>query len=146
MGKLEKQKTYRTHKVLVWQYKGIKYPLMSDNAKVEEVADIGEVLIDEETENGGEGRMVEGEIIVVLGIDNYTSSVSCKGKVEVISDVMGACVKCGAKVKLSRCSNSVKATFVAEYVQHRSWNLSAFNNDSEVLAILSSKSRQLMER
>lgn len=30
---------------------------MSDNAKVEEVADIGEVLIDEETEGGGEGRM-----------------------------------------------------------------------------------------
>lgn len=29
---------------------------MSDNAKVEEVADIGEVLIDEETEGGG-GRM-----------------------------------------------------------------------------------------
>lgn len=76
---------------------------MSDNAKVEEVADIGEVLIDEETEGGGEGRMVEGEIIAVLGIDNYTSSVSCK---EFISHVMGACVKCGAKVK-QQCESDI---------------------------------------
>ena len=135
IGKLHEGKSYRLHKVLVRQYGGVNYLSMCEGAEVEEIADIGEVVSDEEgEERGEEGQHVaEGEIIAVLCVDEYPNCVSCKGKINAVSDVMGECMKCRAKVKLSRCGKSIRAKFMVEGVEKKSWCLTAFNDEVEAM-------------
>ena len=140
VGKLNEGKSYRLEKVLVRQYGGVNYLSMCEGAEAEEIADIGEVVSDEEAEERGEEgqHLAEGEIVAVLGVDEYPNCVSCKGKINGVSDVMGECTKCRAKVKLSRCGKSIRAKFMVEGVDKKSWCLTAFND--EVMEIVSGAS------
>ena len=82
-------------------------------------------------------HVAEGEIIAILGIDEYISCVNCRGKVKGRDEVIGECIKCKAKVKLSRCSKSSSAKFVVEDSSGRKWYLTAF--DEQVTAIIANE-------
>jgi len=64
---------------------------------------------------------VAGEIVAVLCVDEYPNCVSCKGKINAVSDVMGECTKCKAKVKLLGCGTSIRAKFMVEGVDKKSY-------------------------
>ena len=104
---------------------------------MEEAEDIGDVVESDEGEEAVGGRVVKGE---VLSVDEYTSCISCKGKVQGISEVVGECGRCGAKVRMEKCSKSVSVRFVVEGLQGNKWHLTAFGQ--EVQAITSGQCRE----
>ena len=68
----------------------------------------------ESCDDGQSNFIAEGEIIAVLNTDDYTSCISCKGKVRAVSDLMGECLKCDAKLKLACCGSNTSIKFVVE--------------------------------
>ena len=129
IGKLKEGQCYRMCRVSVRRY-GVNYLVMSESTEVEEVADIGDVFCDDEEEivPGGKRQSVaEGEIAAVLCVDDYSSCVSCRGKVRAISSVVGNCMKCNAKVKLTRCRKSKSVRFVVNQAGGKTWQLAAFD-------------------
>ena len=86
--------------VLVRHYSGTKYLSYSEAASI---VDIGDVISEEDLESCDDRQsnfIAEGEIIAVLNTDDYTSYISCKGKVGAVSDFMGECLKCNANSNL----------------------------------------------
>ena len=137
INKLDEGKSYRFEKVTVREYGGNKYLSMSEAAEVKEIGDIGDVVSDEEEGIGDAQNVVEGEIIAILVIDEYISCVNYRGKVKGRDEVIGECIKCKAKVKMSRCSKSASAKFVVEGSSGRMWYLTAF--DEQVTAIIANE-------
>ena len=90
---------------------------MSESSEVKVVPDIGDVIDDEGDEVAGGGReAAEGEIIAVREVEEYSSCVSCKGRLNSISHTtgIGECSKCKAKVKMSRCRKKLIVKFIVE--------------------------------
>lgn len=110
---------------------------LSEGASVEEVPDIGEIISAEDLDTHEDEQqtnyVAEGEIAAVLSIDHYISCISCKGKVNPVSEVVGECLKCYAKVKMSRCGHNTSVKFVVEGSQNKSWRLTAFKEQLDAI-------------
>lgn len=76
-------KSYHLTRLVMNDYGGKKYVLMTENGVMEECSDIGTVVSEEEgDEDVSEGHGVaEGEITAVLGCEEFQSCISCRGKV-----------------------------------------------------------------
>ena len=110
---LKKDKSYRLKNALVSEYGGRKYLSVTEDAIIEEVTDIGMVATEEEEyDEQLEEQSVEGEIVAVVGVDNYFSCINCYGKVKLYSHLMGECMKCASKVKLSSCKEQTSSRFI----------------------------------
>lgn len=77
--------------------------------------------------------VVEGEIVAVLGVDSYSSCISCKGKVNNLNDVIGECSKCSCKMKMSRCEQNLSVRFMVEGDGKQTWRLTAFKHEVEAI-------------
>ena len=135
--KLKEGLSYRLNKVLIRQYSGVKYLSFSEDASVDEVPDIGEVVSADDLETREDQQqtnyVAEGEITAVLSVDDYISCVSCKGKVKALSEIVGECLKCCAKVKMSRCGRNTSVKFVVEGSEDKSWRLTAFKEQVDAI-------------
>lgn len=128
VGVLQVGHSYALKNVTIREFNGAKYVSLSDRASMEEVADIGEVVTDDVVEGKGAVTVVKGEIVGVLGCDEYESCRSCKAKVADVSEVVGECSKCGMKAKLGRCAKSVAARVIIEDEEGTEYKVSAFND------------------
>ena len=104
---------------------------MSDRLLIKEVADIGEVVTDDVVEDKGSVSVVKGEIVGVLGCDEFKSCRSCKSKVVSVNEVIGQCSKCGMKAKLSKCAKCVAARIIIEDEEGKEYKVSVFSGAVE---------------
>ena len=133
VGKLNEGCCYKLTNMLVREYAHVKYLSLSESAVVNPVADIGEVASEDEDLEVEGRNQVNGEIIAVHRVDEYSSCLTCKGKVTSINAVIGECNKCGSKVKMSRCRKSVSVQFIVEDDSRKSWRLTAFNDEVDAI-------------
>lgn len=105
VGKLEQDKCYRIEMVTVREYAGTKYLSLSEMSRIQEVDDIGKVLSieDEDVEEVGQGLKEKLSLSSLLK-SMPAALTACKGKVQIINDIIGECSKCNTKVKLARLS------------------------------------------
>ena len=66
VGSLELGKSYKLTKVRVRKYGGMKYLSLSEDANVEEVEDIGDVVESGDGDRAVGERVVKGEVVAVL--------------------------------------------------------------------------------
>ena len=69
-------------------------------------------------------KEIDGDIVAVLGMDEYLSCISCKSKVKELNNTIG---ECACKIKISRCKKSVNVRFIVEGKEGKTWHLTAFN-------------------
>ncbi len=119
--------TYKLIGVTIRFFNSAKYFSLGEKATIEEVDDIGEVVNEDVADGAGGVKMVKGEIVGVVGCDSYSSCRSCKAKVVEVTKVMGACTKCGMKVKMGSCARSVAARLVIEDQEGKEYKTTAFN-------------------
>lgn len=116
IGKLKDGVSYRWCRVVVREYGGVKYLSLVENSEIASVDDVGDVFSKEDDVGGerSELSIVEGEVVGVLSVDEYSSCLSCRGKVKTIgtSNVSGECTICCLKVKMFRCAKSKSAKIV----------------------------------
>ena len=108
------------------EYAGTKYISISS---ISEISDIGDTVDDNSDDELPVGReCIEGEITAVLNVNQYSSCINCKAKVNNINEVIGECTKCGATLKMSKCPNTNTVRFVVEDTNHVSTTLTAFSD------------------
>ena len=91
MGRLQEGKSYRLETVMVNEYGCQKYLSLTENGVVEDIGDTGPVVReDEDDDKVSEGHGVaEGEIVAVLGTDEFKACISCRSKVKAVNTVVG---------------------------------------------------------
>ncbi len=72
----------------------------------------------------------------MLSIDQYTTCLSCKGKVSSVNATLGQCTKCTAVMKLTKCQESITARLLIQGEPGAQHTVTAFHQ--EVLAIIKS--------
>lgn len=128
--KLQEGKSYHLIQFRVREYACTKYLSMSESSSMIEVDDIGEVVNSDGEDDISEGNnVIEGEIVVVLNVTTYSSCPRCRGKVITISSISGECIKCKAKVKMSRVKESHSAKFMVEADNKKTEYLTAFTDE-----------------
>lgn len=130
--RLEAEKCFRVSGLIVKVYQGAKYLSLSDEATVEQIGDLGEVAdVPDEGDTSNDG--IEGEIVGVASVNEFTSCLSCKAKVNAVGESIGQCTKCGLKVKLSKCELRISARVVFEAVSGGQQNLTIFGKELEAI-------------
>ncbi len=128
-GRLKEGESYRLEKFRVREYGSIKYLSMSEDACIEKLDDIGEVVNCDGTDEIVEGNeVIEGEIIAVLDITEYDSCLICQGKVQRSNSISGECTKCKANIKMSRLKKSSSVRFMVEDANGTTHRLTAFTD------------------
>ena len=150
IGKVAEGKSYRFTGMMVREFKGKKFLSTSkSDSKVEEIADIGEVEVDEEeeVEEGGSGgleKLVNG--VRVVGVDRltlYNGCLKCSSKVEVDVDdeEVGECIKCKMIQSMDDCKRSILAQMTVKLPNCFLMTLRAF--DRVVLDIIQDESENV---
>lgn len=80
-----------------------------------------------------------GEIIAVTSYDKYNSCKQCKVKVIDITSALGECSKCGMKIKLNRCGESIAAKLITEDKNGREYKVTMFNEIVQQVIATSAK-------
>ena len=128
VGVLKVGSTYKFCNVTVRMFSGAKFLSLSENAVLEEVTDMGEV-VEEDVEEGVDGVKVgKGEIVQVEKCEVYNSCRTCKVKIVAENEFIGKCPKCEAKVKLIKCWKSVSTRFVILDDDGREYRVTAFDD------------------
>ncbi len=125
---LKEDKSYNLKGATIRSFNQAKYVSLGEHATIETVKDIGEVVNEVVADGAGGAKVVEGEIVGVVGCDGYRSCRSCNAKVVEVSKVVGECSKCGMKMKISRCGKSVAARLVIEDDEGKEHKATAFND------------------
>lgn len=102
VGSLTEGSCYKLAGVSVKSFGGISYLSVGENCKITEVDNIGQVADTEVQESG----KIVGEIDAVVYSEEYDG---CKSKVKSDDNITGECSKCGAIMKLSKCSKFTTA-------------------------------------
>uniref|UniRef100_A0A1X7VMY7 Replication protein A OB domain-containing protein n=1 Tax=Amphimedon queenslandica TaxID=400682 RepID=A0A1X7VMY7_AMPQE len=136
VGILEKNKSYKLVKFLVWPYDGVKYLSLCDSSTFEAISGIEEISDDDDTQYFEEPQpavsVVCGEIIAVLSTTDYVSCVSCTGTVHSINGILGQFTHCNATIKLKSCNSSKSARIVVASGTKK-WHHTAYNEELEVI-------------
>ncbi len=141
--KLENGVSYRLCQVGVREYGGVKYLSLSENSETASVDDVGDVFAEEDDVGSEQNALsvIDGEVVGVLSVDEYSSCLSCRGKVKTIgtSNAIGECMKCHLKVKMTRCAKSKGAKIViassSDFLPEKMWHLMAFNEQLEAMIV-----------
>ena len=59
-------------------------------------------------------QMVTAEVVAVSKCESYLTCKVCKAKVMQLSEMFGECMKCEAKVNLSKAMSNVKVRMILE--------------------------------
>ncbi len=112
IGKLEEGKSYEIKAAKVKEFNGVKSLSGSYETTFKEVDDIGAV---DETKAESIGfEILEGEIDLVVSIDQYPSCLLCKTKLIEVTEMIAKCKKCGSTMKLSKCSHQTCARVILD--------------------------------
>ena len=106
VGSFSEGNSYKLAGVSVKSFGGSSYLSVGESCKITEVENIGQIADTEITESG---KTVEGEIDVVMYSEEYYGCLICKAKVNSDDNITGQCSKCGALMKLSKCSKYATA-------------------------------------
>ena len=81
---------------------------MSEHCTITEVDDIGETVdFDYDNESANLALTIEGCIMAILAIEEYTTCANCESKLTTTPhDGIVDCGKCGAKMMPSKCNRS----------------------------------------
>lgn len=109
-------------------YQNVKYLTSQCWRRPGEVAEGAD---DEESLNAA--KVVQGEIVAVLSVDQYKCCISCKGKVGRSSSGIGECTKCGAKMKLTKCEHKKMAKVIIEDGEGKMRNVAIFGEQMDTL-------------
>lgn len=126
VGTVKEDQTYKFMNVTIRSFNGAKFISLSPQSTIEEVADIGEVVDDDVEEGGGGIKVVKGEVVGVVSCERYVSCMECKAKVVDVTATIGACTKCGMKMKLSRCPQRLVARLRIEDEAGATYTVTAF--------------------
>lgn len=124
IGSLQVSNSYKLINVNVCLFNG-KYISVSAKSVITEVEDIGNVM---ECCDANDVDVVElySNIIGIIRIESYNSCSVCKSKVTEISVIMGECIKCGLKVRMSKCKRNTVATLLLEDEEGKEMRATAF--------------------
>ena len=109
------------------QYEGNKYISVTEGAAIHQIQDI-ELISDYDEDDllSLPLKMIaEGEISAILSVTDYLACVSCNGHVNTVNETIGKCTKCGATLKLSKCSSNKSARFIISSHDGKKWQLTA---------------------
>ena len=100
-------KSYKFGNVTVRTFNAAKFISLGENCVIEEIDDIGNVVDDEDPEDGvRRANVVKAEIVgIICNVDTYKSCRSCSGTIIETDAPIGVCSKCNSKMKIARCSN-----------------------------------------
>ena len=73
----------------------------------EDIGEIQEPDSDNELENTGGTKIVEGTIDVVVSANVCCGYTTCKTKIYLINNKIGECKKCGSIMKLTKCQDFI---------------------------------------
>ena len=130
--RFELNQCYELRNVTIKSFNNAKYLSLSDKSSVSEAEDIGEVTDCNITDHL-DGKVVIGEIIGVLSYENYSSCITCNGKVVQISQIISQCIKCGLKVKSSRCVECTVARLMIQDKEGNEYRVTAYNDVIEAI-------------
>lgn len=126
VGKLKEGVSYKLLNVGIRSFQNSKYVSLSTQSMINEISDIGEVINVGLDEKKGGVKTVYGEIVMVVGIDEYSACRSCGAKVVQTSLLVGECSKCGQKMKIGKCKKDSAARFIIEDENGVEFQVSAF--------------------
>ena len=87
-------------------------------AQVEDLCAMKEEHSDDE-DSSSAFTTIEGEIDVIISVDEYRCCCTCKAKVTPVNDIVSECSKCSSAMKLVKCDNAATAKVVLEGDQVR---------------------------
>lgn len=126
VGKLKEGSSYKLLNVTIRTFDNSKYVSLSTLSVIIEVSDIGEVTKVGLDEKKGGVKTVYGEIVMVLGVDEYSACRSCGAKVVQMSSLVGECSKCTCRQKMKIAKDSA-ARFIIESENGIEFRVCAFN-------------------
>ena len=98
---------------------------MSTKESVDDLDEVNEDdVFGEESEDSG--RIVRGLISTVVSTAEYRCCKVCRSKVEIQDDILAACTKCSAVMRVAFCEESKSAKFIVTQENGRDTTLSAF--------------------
>ena len=126
LNQVEVDCSYRISNATVRSFNGAKYFSVGEQAVIKAVGDIGDIVDELVFDGNGGIVVVQGEIIVVIKIENYVGCKNCSSKVVQVGAV-GECTKCGAKMKLGKCKSKYIARVIVEDVDGKEHRVTMFN-------------------
>ena len=118
--------SYRISNATVRSFNGAKYLSVGEQAVIKAVSDIGDIVDEPVFDGSGGVAVVQGEIVVVVKIENYVGCRNCSSKVVQVG-AMGECTKCGAKMKLGKCKSKYIARVILEDVSAKEHRVTMFD-------------------
>lgn len=121
VGRLKEGQTYTMDGISVREYNLHKSLSAGPDSTFTQVEDLGAVQEEhsDDEDSSSTFTTIEGEIDVIVSVDEYTSCRTCKAKVTPANEIIGECTKCGSVMKLAKCTNAATAKVVLEGDQDR---------------------------
>ena len=91
------------------------------------IDDIGEVIRDVTIEDCRRAKVLKGEIIAVVGLDEYRGYVNCGAKVSEMANMLADCSKCRTKMKISKCHRQSVANIVVKDTEGKDHRVTVFD-------------------
>ena len=91
----------------VRSFNGAKYISLGESSEIQEIENIGDVVVESTFTGFGELKVVKGEIVAVISSETYTSCKNCNAKVLESSRNIVECGKCNTKMKVSKCGKKL---------------------------------------
>ena len=93
-------KSYKFGNVTVRTFNAAKFISLGENCVIEEIDDVGNVIDDEDPEDGvRRANVIKADI--VCNVDAYKSCRSCNGTIIETDAPIGVCSKCNSKMKIA---------------------------------------------
>ena len=104
---LREECSYKLLNVTVRSFNGAKYISLGESSEIQEIENIGDVVVESTFTGFGELKVVKGEIVAVISSETYTSCKNCNAKVLESSRNIVECGKCNTKMKVSKCGKKL---------------------------------------
>lgn len=129
---LQDDSSYKFSQVTIRSFNGQKYISLREKSKVEQVENIGDVVIDEIVKC--KAMVLTGEIVAIMSIESYAGCRNCNSKILEIGRSVAECKKCSAKMKVSKCVQKNIACIILEDKNNKEHRVSMFSEILEVVA------------
>ena len=128
VDKLVLDKCYKMEKLIMQSFKGEKYlsPPKQSGSSIIQIDDIGTVEDLEEPEEDDENEIQDAEVVGVSHISSNSMCISCSGKVEGTTGMIGQCTKCSTVQRLDRCKKQLCCKVVLRNDNGQSKDLNVF--------------------
>jgi len=114
----------------VRSFDGAKYLSLRGNSEIHEVDDIVDIVDDATFDGAGKLKVFKGEIVAIISNGMYNSCRNCNTKVsgELSGSGITVCVKCGMKMKLSKCTRGSVARVILEDEDQKEYKVTIFSD------------------